>query len=270
MEENERGKSWLLLLILVPVGMAAGVMITKWVLHPGKTALPAPVEQQAEAVTPSAQANPEPAAADSAAYDLPGDEQSGGQAGIIWADKTASAPAAGAKPAAAAPAAAPAVDAKDAKEYHGMGLVRGAISKAVEKLLNNPKAVNALLSNDYVVKGFMSRDTVKNVTRDSNSLSNYLKNPANLNNFMGKSVVQNGMNNDKLVNAVASSKLVGALMDTPGGKALLKDPAALAGILKANPGLADVLTNPAILSALMQNPQTAGIATNLNMGGLLR
>ena len=269
MEEGEQGKSWLIWVLIVPVAMAAGVLLTKWALQPGKAKPAALAETQAEAVNPfPAPAAPKPAATESAGYDLPGDEPSG-DAGIIWANKPAetvpSKEAAG-RTGQAAVTAGP----QDAKKSRSMGFAYGAISKAVEKLLDNPKAVSALLNNQYVVKGFMSRDTVKNATRSSASLANYLKNPSNMNKFMGKEVVQRGINNQQLVNTVVTSGIAGALLDTPGGKALLNDPMAIAGILQANPGLVDVLRNPAILSALVSNPKTSGVVTSINMSGIPR
>jgi len=283
MEEGEQGKSWLLWVLIVPVAMAAGVLLTKWALQPGKTARPS-VEERAETQTEApapftqaaAPAAPKAAAAESAGDDLPGDEPSG-DAGIIWANKPAGTAApkgggssgeASSSPVQRPDQAAAAADPKEAEKSRNMGSAYGAISKAVGKLLNSPRAVAALLNNEYVVKGFMSRDTVKNATRNSASLANYLKNPANLNNFMGKDVVRRGMNNQELVSAVAGSQLVGALMDTPGGRALLNDPNALGEVLKANPALVNVLTNPAILNALIENPKTAGVVTQINMAGL--
>lgn len=292
MEEGEQGKSWLIWVLIVPVAMAAGVLLTKWALQPGKAARPA-AEEQAEARTAPAPftqaavpAVPKPEASAGGSEDLPGDEPSG-DAGIIWANKPAGAalPGEEASPgsggassggagtsAAARPASAPdqASKPEDAKKSQSMGMAYGAISKAVGKLMNNPDAVAAILNNKYVVNGFMSRDTVKNATRNSASLAAYLKNPANLNNFMGKDVVRRGMDNRELVNAVAGSQLVGALLDTPGGKALLKDPMAIADIMRSNPGMADVLQNPAILSALVSNPKTSGVVSSIGMAGIPR
>jgi len=275
MEDTEGGKNWLLWVILVPVGMAAGVLVTKLVLQPRKTVQAVPAQEQAEAVTP-APAPEKPAAAGSSDYDLPGDEPAGGEAGIIWADKSASASQQGAKPGSAAGSGSgkgaqdPAVDPKEAKKYTGLGLVYGALTKATDKMLNNPKALAALLNNDYVVKGFMSRDTVKNATANSGSLANYLKNPANLNQFMAKSAVQRGINDQQMVSAAANSKLAMSLMDTPGGKALLRDPAAISAILQENPGMASLLSNPAVLNALVNNPKTAGVVTQIQMTNMPR
>ena len=102
------------------------------------------------------------------------------------------------------------------------------------------------------------------------SLANYLKNPANMNKFMGKEAVQRGINNQELVNTVATSGIAVALLDTPGGRALLNDPMAIAEILQANPGLVEVLKNPAILNALVSNPKTAGVVTSISMSGIPR
>lgn len=266
MEEGGRGKSWLIWVLIVPVSMAAGMLLTKWALQPARAVKEAPPAEQMQAEeTPAAPAAPA-AAAYGSTEDLPGDEPAG-EAGIIWANKPAETVSSkeGATPA-PAPAAAP----EEPKKSRTMGFAYGALSKACEKLLDNPKAVSALLNNEYVVKGFMSRDTVKNATRNSASLANYLKNPANMNKFMGKPVVQKGINDQTLVNTVATSGLAAALLDTPGGKELLRDPAAIAGILQANPGLVDVLTNPAILNALVSNPKTSGVVTQINMAGLPR
>ena len=41
MEEGEQGKSWLIWVLIVPVAMAAGVLLTKWALQPGKAVRPA-------------------------------------------------------------------------------------------------------------------------------------------------------------------------------------------------------------------------------------
>jgi len=287
MEEENKGKAWLIW-VLLPVCVAGTIMATRWVIkngnsapQPGLTeeytggqadetaaarqAREAAEAQYAPSAEPPAQTQNQPAVHQYKPVALPVDP----------VERTAARPQE--KPGKTAAAnirpAAPEADADssvDPEKDASFGSTYGAISAAVGKMINNPRAISAMLNNGYVVKGFMSRGTVRAATANKAALISYLKNPQNLNKFMIKPAVQAGLNNQAVFAAVASSKLVGALMDTPGGKALLKDPAALAGILKANPGLADVLTNPAILSALMQNPQTAGIATNLNMGGLLR
>lgn len=268
MEEEESGKSWLKWLIIVPAAMAAGMLLTKLILPPRKAAQAVPAEKKAEArPVPAASKIPRPAVADSAAFDLPGDESAGAEAGTVWAKK---APSAAQKEVKAAPAPVSAADPGEAKKFQSLGLAYGALTKAAGKLLNNPKAVSALLNNDYVVKGFMSRDTVKNATASASSLASYLKNPANMEKFMGKEAVQRGIDDPQLVGAVASSKLTMSLLETPGGQALLKDPNAIAGILQANPALLEAFKNPAILNALVQNPKTAGIIGQVTMAGASR
>ncbi|MDO8805593.1 MAG: hypothetical protein Q7R35_14330 [Elusimicrobiota bacterium] len=270
MEEEEGKKNWLMWLIIVPVAMGAGVLLTKLALGPGKPPQAAPAEVQAEArPRPAAPQTPKPApaAADNSRYDLPGDEPAAAEPGVVWGDKTYSTAR---KEAAPGQAETAAIGPEEAQKFKGMGAAYGALSKAAGKILNNPKAVSALLNNDYVVKGFMARDSVKNATANSASLANYLKNPENMNKFMGKDVVRAGMNNGELVGAVAGSKLAMALLNTPGGQAFLKDPRAIADVLQSNPGLIGVLTNPAILSALTNNPKTVGVVGQLGGAGLPR
>lgn len=260
MQESDNGRGWIFWLLVVPAALAAGALLTKWALQ-----RPAP-EPQAQVAESAPAGQPAPLAAapaESQPYDLPGDEPDGGEPAVSWGKDPGAAAGAGT---AAAPAEA-AADPGEAKKSFGLGLAYGALTKAAEGLLNNPKALGALFNNDYVVKGFMSRDTVKQATANQAALAAYLKNPANMNKFMAKAPVQRGMNNGPLVNAMASSKLAGAMLDTPGGKALLKDPSAMADILKANPGLISVLSNPVVIQALMNNPKTAGVVTQITAGG---
>jgi len=49
---------------------------------------------------------------------------------------------------------------------------------------------------------------------------------------------------------------------TPGGKALSQDPEALAQVVASNPALVSLMTDPAVLAALMSNPKTAVLASS--------
>lgn len=267
MEQN--GKGWFVWLLVVPVAVAAGAFMTKWAMHGHKPQAPTSAEAPA---APQPAPAPAPQPAGSPDYDLPGDEPEAQEALISWG-KTAPGDGGAAsvgRPAAGGPAGPATVSPEEAKKNFGMGAAYGALTKAADVLVDNPKALAALFNNDYVVKGFMSRDTVKKATASSASLAAYLKNPANLSSFMAKSPVQRGMNDREAVNAVASSKLVGAMLDTPGGKELLKDPMALAGVLQANPELVNVLTNPAIMTALAGNPRTSALVTQLTLSSVGR
>jgi hypothetical protein len=162
----------------------------------------------------------------------------------------------------AAKPAAPAreeTDPKTARQSWSFGLTRDAISNTVAKSLNTPKVVAAILNNDYVVKGFMSRATVKAATADKTALADYLKDPVNYEKFARKPAVQLGLDNPEVVDALASSKLIYALLNTPAAVELMNDPQAITAILAANPALGSALADSRIVYALAQNPRTAGI-----------
>jgi hypothetical protein len=261
MEEESGGKGWLLWLLIVPVCMAAGALAVKLVLGPrGQAAPPAAAASSAEPATFSSAAATPAAAPAETSFDLPGDERQADPS-LSWGTPKAQEQA----PAEAQPAAKG--SSADAKKSRDLGLAYGALTALADKLLGNPKALSAVFNNDYVVKGFMSRDTVKNATANKASLAAYMKNPKNLREFMSKSPVQRGLNNSALVSELAASKLAAALLDTPGGKALLSDPAAITDIIKTNPELLGVLTNPSVIGALSQNPKTAGVVGAAMSGG---
>jgi hypothetical protein len=263
--EEEQKSGWAIW-VLIPVCVVLTVLATKWVLKPRSAVTPVATEQytggnadevlmaqnrQAEAERPysppeqNAAYNPvaetakaEQAAPDSTVAVTPAPERKTGPDEAAVAGRTV-------------------------KEQRKSGLAYGFLTKAVGKLMNNPKAVSALLNNKYVVDGFMSRDSVKAATGSAAALAGYLKNPMNTSQFMNKPVVQAGLNNQALFDAVAGSKLAGALLDTPGGKALLNDPSALSDILTANPDMVGVISNPKVLGALTHNPKTAGAVSSI-------
>jgi len=266
MEEEQKG-GWVLW-ILIPVCVVATVMATKWVLQPRKAAPEAVTTEQytggnADEVLAAKNTRTEAAPT----YFNPEESKDGYHP---RAEALQGAPGSQAEPEAAAapqrsapqkPAPAPETDAlagRTVKEQKDTGLTYGLLTKAVGRLMNNPKAVSALLNNKYVVNGFMSRDSVRAATANPAALANYLKNPKNMSQFMNKPVVQSGLNNQALFDAVAQSKLVNALLDTPGGKGLLNDHMAMADLFASNPDLMNVISNPKVLNALTSNPKTVG------------
>ncbi|MCX5784427.1 MAG: hypothetical protein NTX59_01930 [Elusimicrobia bacterium] len=153
------------------------------------------------------------------------------------------------------------------QEQRGFGFKEGYLSYAVGKFMNNPKALGAILNNKYVINGFMSRDNVKAATASPQALANYLKSGTAITNFMKDSVVQSAFNNPKALDAMASSGMVTALLDTPAGKALLNNPQAMADIVTANPELLGLMKDPKIMGLLMSNPNASNYINQMNVGG---
>ncbi|MGD9641905.1 MAG: hypothetical protein AB7V08_04105 [Elusimicrobiales bacterium] len=168
----------------------------------------------------------------------------------------------------AKPAAQTALESSDTrvKEQMGLGNQKGYLTYAVGKTMNNPKAVAALMNNSWVVKGFMGRSTVKGALGSPEGLNNYLKNTNAVNNFLGNSVVQAAMKNPAVVNAFAGSAMASAILSSPGVQGLMQNPQALMEMANTNPEVMQLLSNPNVMSALMNNPQTAGLAAGLGGG----
>ena len=121
----------------------------------------------------------------------------------------------------------------------------------------------------YADRYFMARDTVKSALGSTQGLQNYLSNTTAVNSFLEKGVIKAGMANQQILNAVLSSDLAGAVLNTPAMQDVLKHPDVLNNMVAANPQIAMMLANPNILTALMNNPQTAAAAGNLNLGGMM-
>ena len=153
------------------------------------------------------------------------------------------------------------------QEQKSFGFTKGYLTYAVGQTMNNPKAVSALFNNSFVVGGFMSRGTVKSALGSAQGLQNYLSNATVVNNFLGNSVVKAALGNPQVINAVASSSLASAIINSPAMQDMLKNPDSLNNILSANPQIATLMANPNVANALMNNPETAGVLGGLNIGG---
>ena len=151
------------------------------------------------------------------------------------------------------------------RETKYIGQKKGFLTSAVGKAMKNPKVVKALFNNSLVIKGFMGRDKVKKVLKSPDALADYIINTNAASNFLNNSVVKTALNNPAIVGAVASSKLASKLLSSPAVKGLMEDTNKMNEILTANPNLIPLLTNPNVVNALMQNPETAGALSNLNL-----
>ena len=154
---------------------------------------------------------------------------------------------------------------KEERKDVSIGFTKDYISYMVGKNLS-PKTVSALLNNSFVVKGFMARSTVKAALGSTQGLQNYLSNTDAVNSFLGKGVIKAGMQDSNILNAVFSSELAGAVLNSPAMKDLVNHPDALNNMIVANPQLAMMLADPKIMNALTSTPQTAAAAGKMNIG----
>lgn len=259
MEQENGGKNWVIW-ALVPVCVVLTIVVTKVLMTPGgakKTASEVTEEYAGGAVEAAAVARQREEmreSADAAVEEEARARELARQGADEKREAYARQAAALARPSKEGPAPDPEAD----RKFFSMGSVKEALSRAAYKVINNPKAISLLVNNEYVVRGFMSRDTVKTATASKASLAAYLKDPKNLQAFLNKPVVKAGIENQEVFDTMAASKLVAAMLDTPGAQQLMNDENAIAAIIAANPYWVTVLSDQRLLNALMKNPKTSG------------
>lgn len=161
--------------------------------------------------------------------------------------------------AAAARAAGETTEREKEQEQYSAGSTKGYLIFAVEKTMNDPRTVAAVFNNKFVISGFMDRSTVKTATCTRQRLADYLKNGAALGDFLNNPTVRAALKNPAIVDAVAASGLIKALMATPAITGFIKNPDAVNDILKTEPQLKTLASNPNIRNALMKDPATAAV-----------
>lgn len=272
MEEEQEGQevkrtNWAIWIVL-PVCIVGTVLVTKWFMSTKSRPPAGSVMEYNEVYTPQKEdREPPPASPGSGATARTGAPAGTDMASLIrsGSGETVTAKAASPSSGRAKPEV---VDERTAKEQSKFGFTYGAISAAVGKAMNNPRAVSAMLNNQYVINGFMSRNTVKNATGSKEAALNYLKNERNVSAFFDRPIVQRGLNNAAVLNAVVSSGLMTSLLNTPGGKAVLNDPAAMREVIASNPQLGQLLMNPNVVNVLIGNPKTAGLIGQVGAGAV--
>jgi hypothetical protein len=146
-----------------------------------------------------------------------------------------------------------------------VGYKQGFLTKTVGSIINNPKAIASLFNNSYVVNGFLNRETVKAALSDKQSLEYMLTKTDKVSNFLNNSVVKSALSNPEILNAIASSSLVNEILKSPAVNALLQDSNALNNIKAKNPQLTELINNPNIEKAIMNNPDIVGSFTQIQM-----
>lgn len=142
---------------------------------------------------------------------------------------------------------------------------RGAITDMVGMIMEKqPAFVGMMMNSKTLIDGFTNRATVKPLLNDEKALMEFMTKSSKVNTFINNPVVQKVLNNEKVLEAIGSSKMIDTIIDSPAAQAILNDPEKIQQISLANPQIAFMLTNPKIAAALMENPKTAGIMGTVN------
>jgi len=149
------------------------------------------------------------------------------------------------------------------REQRSIGFTEGLMAAVVEKVAHNPAALNAILSNKNIIGGFMSRDSVKAAGGSLQGLQNFLRTPTPMY-FINNSAVKAAMSNPAIVNAVATSGLAGALMETPVARQLMNDPKALGDLFNSNPELVNAFMATPGAMTIMSNPEVAAMMSKFD------
>jgi len=139
-----------------------------------------------------------------------------------------------------------------------LGYKKGLLSDFIGANLRNPSLIVKIFNNSLVVNAFMGRPAIKPLLNNPAALKQYLSQSPEVLGFLEHPVVQQVFNNSNLMNALAGTKLANAIMDSPSAQHMVKHPEEITSLIIANPQSAALALNPNVLGVLASNPVTQG------------
>lgn len=149
------------------------------------------------------------------------------------------------------------------KNYEVIGAAPWALSVNVSANMEDPELLRYLFNQDITVKAFLSRRDVAPFLADSAELARLAKDESALQAFFSDKTIQDVLASDKLVEALAGSRLFAYILTSKAVKYYRDNPAAAAQLINASTTLSALKKNPAIQKAVKENVYLKDIAVVL-------
>lgn len=149
---------------------------------------------------------------------------------------------------------------KKLSDYEIIGAAPWALTTNFSSNISDPKLMRYLLDVDEVAKAFMAREDVAPLLEDPQLLQSFTEDQAAMKDFFEHETVKSVFANEEMVRAVAGSRFMSHLLISRSLKYFRQHPQEAAAIIDGNPYLADLRRNPAVQTAVKENPYLKKIA----------
>jgi len=148
-------------------------------------------------------------------------------------------------------------------DYEIIGAAPWALTTNFSSNISDPKLMKYLLDTDEVAKAFMAREDVAPLLEDPKLLQSFTEDQEAMKDFFESDVVKNVFANEEMVRSVAASRFMSHLLISRSLKYFRQHPQEAVAIIDSNPYLAELRNNPAVQTAVKENPYLKKIADTL-------
>jgi len=149
------------------------------------------------------------------------------------------------------------------KDFKFTGTAPWALLNTVAANINDPEMVRYIFNHRVVVDAFINRTDVKSLLDDPEALYNVVSDEAAVSKFFGYADMKSALSNPKIIDTVAKSMLMDAILQTPAAQYYLKNPKTAADIINKSETLSALKNNPNIADAVKTNRRTAPVSSIL-------
>ena len=147
--------------------------------------------------------------------------------------------------------------------YETIGKAPFALSINVEANMQDPQLLRYLFNNDDMAKQFKARPDVAPWLATPESLANLAKQEEKLQRFFAQDIVQQVLASEKVLEALAGSRLFSYLLISKAAKYYREHPAEAAALINNSPTLRTLKQNPAVRKAVQENTYLKNISATL-------
>lgn len=148
------------------------------------------------------------------------------------------------------------------RDFHLLGAAPWGLLLTVEMHAQDADMVRYVFNQPAVSDGFMERADIKNLLGTPEVFYVALKNEPAVSRFLNNEAMLAALEEPKVIEAVAKSRLMYNILNTPAVQYFIKNPNSLRDeVINKSPSISALKKNPAIVKAVRENKQTGPIAS---------
>lgn len=142
-------------------------------------------------------------------------------------------------------------------DFTKVGQTPWSLMNTVKSNMATPQVLDLVFNNDAVVQAFMTRPSVVALTADYLKVYDMLmQGNYAIEKFVTNPTVEAAINDEKVLNSLANSKLIRSILSSKAGLYFINNPAVTKKLIANNEPLKKVLANENIKKQLLTNPYT--------------
>jgi len=131
-------------------------------------------------------------------------------------------------------------------DLQNIGATPGAFLNIISTNINDPLTINLIFNSKTVTLYFLKRPSVQTILEDPKQLEKFIMDKKYMNRFFNNVIVKKALENEKVVSAIAKSRLTDYVIRSKAVQYYIKRPKTAKKLAQRNPYFRQMMTNPHI------------------------